>query len=471
MGEKTPLAVDVDGTLVRGNLLGEGISRLLASSPASVFALPWWLLGGRANLKRKVAERAIVAPEALNLNATVVAEMQAAKAAGRELWLASGADHAAVAPLARAVGAHGTLASDGRRNLVGAAKAAALTARFGKGGFDYIGNGRRDLAVWRTARRAIGVDVPPRVAASLRALHGDAKFLVGKPGTAADHWRALRPHHWVKNALVFAPLLAAHNLTLGAWLPTLAMFIALCACASAGYVANDLIDLPHDRGHAGKRGRPLAAGTVRVGAAAAIGGALAIAGVALAAAIAPATGLLALSYLGLTLAYSLWLKRRVFIDVIALSALYAVRVAAGGAAAGVALSSWFVGFLLFAFLALAVLKRLSELKGLIGRAGAMSAGRGYLAEDLATMTALGAASGFASAVVLGLYIQSERVATLYARPEALWLICPLLIHWLGRAMLLANRGQVDDDPVAFALSDRVSWLTAAGMVAAFLAAL
>ena len=471
MSDNTPLAVDVDGTLIRGDLLTEGIVRLLATAPASLLALPWWLAGGRAGLKRKVAERATVAPGTLQLNSAVLAEVRAAKAAGREVWLASGADAKAIAPLAATLEADGHIASDGRVNLVGTAKAAALTTRFGERGFDYIGNARHDLPVWNCARRAIGVNLPPRRAAAVQALCDDVRLLSTDRGTGADHWRALRPHQWAKNILVFAPLLAAHNLTFTAWQLTFGLFVAFCACASAGYVLNDLADLPHDRSHANKRRRPLASGAVRPAPLAAIGVALAVGGVALAFWISLVAGLYALCYVGLAGAYSLWLKRRLFLDVIVLSGFYSLRVLAGAAAAAVPLSPWFLALLLFAFLALAILKRQTELKGIADAGRADVPGRGYVAEDLASLTALGAASGFTSVVVLALYIQSDKVADLYGRPEALWLTCPLLLYWFGRTMVLANRGRVHDDPILFALRDRASWITVAGIAAAVAAAL
>lgn len=461
----------MDGTLIRGDLLTEGIARLVATSPASLLALPWWLAGGRARLKRKVAERTTLAPETLKLNSAVVAEVRAAKAAGREVWLASGADAKAVAPLVATLDANGHIASDGLTNLVGTAKVQALTARFGERGFDYIGNARRDLPVWSHARRAIGVNLSPRLVTALRALHGDVRLLGTDRGTGTDYWRALRPHQWAKNILVYLPLLAAHNLTLAAWQLAFGLFVAFCACASAGYVLNDLADLPHDRRHASKRRRPLASGAVRAAPLAAIGLALAAAGVTLATWISLVAGVYALCYIGLAVGYSLWLKRRMFLDVIALSGLYSLRVLAGAAATAVPLSPWFLAVLMFAFLALAILKRQTELKGIAGTGRADVPGRGYVAEDLASLTALGAASGFTAVVVLALYIQSERVAALYGQPEALWLTCPLLLYWLGRTTVLANRGQVHDDPLVFALRDRASWVTAAGVAATVAAAL
>ena len=215
---KTPLVVDVDGTLVSGDLLIEGAARLIAASPSSLLALPFWLAGGRAALKRRIARAVALPPPTLVLNPAVLDEIAAAGAAGREVWLASASDELAVAPLAEAVGAAGCLASDGRTNLAGRTKAAALIERFGEKGFDYIGNERRDLAVWKHARRAIGVNLPASLVQAVRALDEEARFLPGLGGGPLDCFRALRPHQWVKNTLVFVPLVAAHETQAGLYL-------------------------------------------------------------------------------------------------------------------------------------------------------------------------------------------------------------------------------------------------------------
>ena len=467
----TPLVVDVDGTLVGGDLLIEGAARLIAASPLALLALPFWLAGGRAALKRRIARRVALPPPTLVLNPAVLEEIAAAKAAGREVWLASASDELAVGALAEAVGAAGCLASDGRTNLAGRAKAAALVERFGEGGFDYIGNERRDLAVWKHARHAIGVNLPARLARAVRALDEDARFLPGTCGGPLDCFRALRPHQWVKNTLVFVPLVAAHETEPGLYLVAAGVFAALSACASGSYLFNDLLDLPHDRGHASKRRRPLAAGKAPLLPMMVLGAVLVAGGLALAFRLSATAGFCVLFYLIVTLAYSLSLKQKLFVDVLTLGVLYMVRVIAGGAAVSVALSPWFLAFFIFVFVALAVVKRQGELYGLYESGRTVAGGRAYRAADLPVLAALGTAGAFASAVVFALYVRSPEVSERYARPEFLWLICLLLVYWLGRMTLLANRGAVDDDPVVFAMRDRASWLTGAGVLAAFAAAL
>ena len=239
-GDEAPLVVDVDGSLVAGESVDRGhrpVTRRVSAEP--VRAATSAREGDRAACKRWVADATDLPPSTLVLNSAVLNEIEAAKSGGREVWLASASDKIAVAPLAEHVGVTGFLASDGQVNLVGAAKAAALVERFGESGFDYIGNERRDLAVWKRARRAIGVGLSGRLQRAVRALDPGARFLSGSGGGALDYLLALRPHQWVKNILVFVPLVAAHETEIGRWLVAVAMFAALSACASGTYLFND----------------------------------------------------------------------------------------------------------------------------------------------------------------------------------------------------------------------------------------
>lgn len=285
------------------------------------------------------------------------------------------------------------------------------------------------------------------------------------------HLQALRPHQWVKNLLVFAPLIAEHETSLGSYLTAAVMCVALSACASSAYLLNDLLDLPHDRAHANKRRRPLAAGLVEPRAALVLSAILAVGGLALAFLTSRPGGVCVLLYVVLTLAYSLLLKRRLLVDVLTLAALYMVRIFVGSVTLSITLSPWFLAFFLFAFTSLAITKRQNELQKLPASGDGSIDGRAWCAGDRPALAALGGATAIGSVLVLALYIQSPEVDVLYGRPEFLWLLCPLLIYWMGRMMLLANRGAVDDDPVEFILRDRVCQLTALAMAAAFAAAL
>ena len=462
-----PLVVDVDGTLVSGDLLIEALMRLVAVSPLTALSLPFWavlsIVDGESALQRRLARAAAPAPETLVLNPAVTKEIAAARAAGREVWLVSSADERLVAPLAGAVAAAGSLTSDGRTRLVGETRSSVLVERFGEGGFDYVGCRRRDLPVWRRARRAVGVGLPTRLARAVRSLDDQARLLPGIGGRPFDYVQALRPHQWIKNVVAFAPLVAAHETSLDLYLAAAGLFGALSACASGAYLLNDLLDLPYDRAHERKRHRPLAAGRLGLLPAGGVGVTLVTFGLAAAFRLSALAGLCVLSYVVVTFAYSLALKRRIFVDVAALAVLFTIRTLAGAAAVSVTLSSWFLAFAFFVFLALAILKRQSELATLRAAGRCALPGRAYAVDDYAVMAALGGACGMASVVVLALYIQSPEVRALYDRPELLWLAGLLFVTWLGRMTLLAGRGDLGDDPVLFATRDRTTWLTVLGI--------
>lgn len=465
---ETPLVVDVDGTLVASDLLLEGISRLAAASPFRLLLLPWWLARGRAHLKRQVASAATVQPDSVPMNDSVLREVRHALASGRQVWLASGADDRVVGPIGDMIGATGTIASDGTTNLVASKKARALVGRFGAGGFDYIGNGRQDIPVWEQCRHASGVALSGGVQRRLRRSGREPTLLAGQGGTAKDAIAALRPHQWVKNTLVFVPLVAAHSTDPMAYLFAVGAFVALSLCTCGIYVFNDFLDLPHDRQHPSKRRRPLASGRTPLARACALGLLATLAGLGLAFALPGSTGAWILAYLAGALGYTLFAKRQYFLDVLVLASLYVLRILVGGAAADIEISEWLTAFSMFAFLAVATVKRLVELRGMGADASTSVGGRAYVQEDAAGALALASASAFASVVVLAVYIGSDEVVSRYGNAELLWLACPMLIYWFGRLTLLANRALVDDDPVAFAIRDRVSWIVGLGIAGVFL---
>lgn len=468
-GITVPLVVDVDGTLVRGDLLLEGVARLARAAPHNLLRLPFWLAKGPAVLKRRVAEAIPQDADSLELNPGVVDAIATAQAEGREVYLATGADALAVAPLAERLAVSGCIASDGRVNLVGKAKAAALVARFDTGGFDYLGDDPQDLAVWAKARRSIGVGVSRRLAKRLRAQDEHARFLPSARGGILEYLRALRPLHWVKNALLFLPLVGAHETNLGPYLILACVFVAFSLLASGTYLVNDLLDVPHDRLHRAKRHRPVAAGSLSGKRLLTLALTLVVAGLSAAFALSLAAGLAAVAYLALTVGYSLRLKRVPVLDVVALALLYVMRVVTGGLVVSVSVSGWLLALSLFAFLALAIAKRQNELT--LSQDRDSLPGRGYVDTDLAPLTAQGAASGLMSAVVFALYIHSPETMRMYERPQALWFVCPLLIYWFGRLTMLANRGELHDDPVVFAVTDRATWVTAGAALAAFATAM
>jgi hypothetical protein len=113
---------------------------------------------------------------------------------------------------------------------------------------------------------------------------------------------------------------------------------------------------------------------------------------------------------------------------------------------------------MFIFLSLALVKRYSELLSVLGSGKDRPAGRGYLVTDLPVLQSLGASSGYLAVLVLALYINSADIQRLYLHPQLVWLLCPILLFWISRVWLKAQRGEMHDDPVVFALRDRLSQL-------------
>jgi 4-hydroxybenzoate polyprenyltransferase and related prenyltransferases len=287
---------------------------------------------------------------------------------------------------------------------------------------------------------------------------------------AAPLLAALRPHHWSKNLLVLLPVVAGHRFSAEVLARAALAFACFCVVASSGYLINDLIDRAADRAHPRKKDRAIASGALGRGAAAAVAAVLGIAGLAASWAITPALGLVLATYLAGSVLYSTVLKQFPIVDVVVLAGLFTLRVIGGAEATSIALSHWLLSLSLFLFLALAIAKRCGEVADAAAAGEMRIAGRGYRAIDLPTLSALGAAAGYAAALVLALYIASPEVRLLYARPERLWLSIPFLVYWLSRVQLLAARGELHDDPIIFAFRDRATWIAAVCVAAIVTAA-
>lgn len=469
---RLPLYVDLDGTLVRSDTLHESVLLLLRLSPLYLLRMLWWLLGGKAAFKRRVAEHACPAAEQLPYTPAFLAWLRAQHASGRSLVLATAAD----ARIAHAVADHlglfaDVLASNAgpeRLNLSRRHKREAIERHAraqGHAAYAYAGNSADDLPVWAGAAEAVAVNAPGGVLAALRRTHPGAEVFAAEPPTLRQWLKAVRLTQWAKNALLFVPLLAAHRWDAPAWAPVALAFVAFGLCASATYLINDLLDLPNDRRHAHKRHRPLAAGRIGIAAAVGLMALMFPAAYALAWAVSPAFLGMLLLYTGITLAYSVQLKRVALLDVLLLSGLYTLRLGAGALAAGVELSNWLLAISLFLFLGLALVKRCAELEEvLLDTEVDRARGRGYHQDDLPGLRAMGVASGFLTVMVLALYIDSQNGRELYAQPEWLWGVAPLLLWWIMRLWLKTGRRELHgEDPLQFALHDRFSWAVLGGM--------
>lgn len=452
------LVVDLDGTLCRTDTLHEALLAMVSSQPLDLLKLPGWLSEGRANFKARVADRVVIDPQELPLNEAVLDFVREARASGQRTALVSASDHRQVTAIAEATGvfdeAYGS--AEGR-NLKGEAKATFLNTHFGAGKFDYIGDSQADIPVWAVARKAFTVGARSKIRRAAEAVNPKPVHLDPPQGQARAMLKALRPHQWSKNVLLFLPMIAAHDLT--KLLPVLLGFLAFCLTASAVYVINDLMDLAADRAHPRKRKRPFASGALSATTGLCLASGLLLAALVLGLSTGNIAfiGVLAL-YLIATFAYSLWLKRKLLVDVLMLAGLYTVRIIAGGAAASVALSPWLLGFSMFIFLALAAVKRQAELTDQM-KTGRSSSGRAYEVEDLPMLRGTALSAGNAAILVLALYISSDDVQALYSRPEVLWLVCPLLLYWVLRMVMKTHRGEMTDDPIVYAATDRISQVT------------
>ncbi len=446
-----PLVLDVDGTLLATDLLDESFWAALGRDGPGTLAAVLRALPDRARLKRALAGRAALRFDLLPVREEVLALARQAAAEGRPVVLASAADEGLVRALAEALGLEArVMASDGRRNLKGPAKAAALIAEFGEGGFDYAGDSAADLPVWRAARRAIVVG--NRAAARRLRAEGREVVELGRRWRLRDLVRALRPHQWVKNVLLFLPLLAAQLFALGPWLMALAGAVAFSFGASAIYIVNDLLDLEADRRHPTKRNRPFAAGRVPIRVGMVTAGALALVALGIGAAIGPAFLGVLVFYMVLSLAYSLRLKRARWVDVATLATLYTLRAVAGAVAAEVPASGWLIAFIWPIFLTLGCVKRLTELTRASG--AERLPGRGYGRgdrDDLLNMAGLGTVAALS---VFLLYSFSDAAAALYPHRWLLWAAMVPMAGWLIRMIWLGWAGRQDYDPILFAMRDR-----------------
>ncbi len=470
-----PLVVDLDGTLIKADLLAETASAFLIKNPFHIFKLLLWLIEGKAVLKARLAQSAHIDAAALPYNPGLLNWLREEKANGRRIVLATASHRLLAKQVAAYVGLFDeVLATDDNTNLKAHAKRDALVSRYGERGFDYVGNDWPDVIVWQSAAQAHVVSDSAGLISTVRA-YGNLGLALsaGKPPLAVALLKAMRPHQWMKNLLIFIPLLVAHRYgDATSVAQALLAFVAFGLTASSVYLFNDLADVADDRHHPRKRGRPFAAGNLSLTTGwlawpALLVIAFTLSGFALP---WPFTASLAL-YVVITVAYSVRLKQVPIVDVMTLAVLYTLRIIAGAAAIAVPLSFWLLSFSMFIFLSLALMKRYSELKDAReARRSAPLRGRGYSAQDMELIATLGGSAGYTAVLVLALYIQDSHTAVLYAAPQFIWLACPLLLFWVSRAWLITHRGQMHDDPIVFALKDRVSWTVAALFAVVFVLA-
>jgi 4-hydroxybenzoate polyprenyltransferase/phosphoserine phosphatase len=459
-----PICVDLDGTLVATDTLVESFLLLLKDNPrAALGALPL-TLGNRASFKRRIAEKSALNAALLPYREDLLEYLRAEALKGRKLYLVTGADSKIAAAVADHLGIfHGVIASDGRSNNTGSVKAEAIRATIEPGEFYYAGNSSDDLAVWRHSGGAIVVDASKATDSRLkragvpvvRTFRGRGSFRLS---------RVLRVQQWVKNVLVLVPLILHHAFDLETVREGVVGFLAFSLGASAIYILNDLLDLQSDRSHPVKKYRPFSSGDVSVGAGILLSGTLFAAAAALSFLLPGSARSYLLGYCVLAILYSFYLKSILLLDVFVLAVFYTLRILFGASATSIPLSVWTLAYAMFTFISLALMKRLGELRLRQSQGLTELSGRAYRDVDLTPIVSLAAASSLVAVLVMVLYINSPEAEQLYRHPQILWLDCPVMAFWFSRLLALANRGDMHDDPVRFAITDKVSVVVAAMIV-------
>jgi 4-hydroxybenzoate polyprenyltransferase len=445
-----PLVVDLDGTLLRTDLLLESALCLIKQKPWLALLVPFWLLKGRAYLKRRIFQLIQMDVSLLPLHEEVLAWLKDEKMHGRRLVLATASDHDQARSVVEPLGLFdAVIGSDGQRNLKGRHKLRAVVEMCGEQ-FDYIGNSSSDLHIWKGCRQSVLVNTSKRVERSAHRVGNVVRVFPPSLTASKDALRAMRCYQWIKNFLIFVPVVTSHTIFDGAVAGRASLaFLSFGFCASAVYIMNDLLDLDEDRRHTTKKHRPFASGRTSIGS----GILLAVICLSVSAVIAVflpyGFSTVLIAYFVITSLYSFYLKRLLVVDVLALALLYTLRVVAGNLATGIVFSLWLLSFAFFLFLSLAFSKRASELMQHQQDNRKDLPGRGYVTTDLDAVSIAGMCSGFLSSLVLALYINSDSVQLLYRRPALLWGLQPILLYYVTRLWVMCRRGELTEDPIQY----------------------
>lgn len=463
---QNPLCVDCDGTLIKTDLLHEALLLLPKQCLLNLIKLPFWLLKGKAHFKHKVAQSVNINFNSLPYNEDVISLIKEAKASKRKVILVT------ASPQIWADGINEVLqlfdevvGSNPETNLSGNNKATYLVNRFGEKAFDYVGNSKTDLIVWQKAAAAIVVASGTALTRKAAVLTTVKQHIEPQKSTFFSYVKAFRIHQWIKNILIFLPIAASQqSASLVVLIQGLYAFIAFSLCASAVYLMNDLFDLESDRMHVSKCKRPFASGLIPVSHGILLTPLLLITATMFALLLPLEFLFVLIFYFVMTLAYSLRLKQQVIVDVIILGGLYTLRIIAGAAASEIVPSFWLLGLSMLVFFSLALIKRYSELLITLNRQESKALGRGYVISDLPVLMSLGTSSGIGAVMVLALYINSAETTDQYHNKFWLWLTPPVFLYWIVRFWMKAHRGEIDDDPILFAIKD---WQSLAACIILF----
>ncbi|MBN2703616.1 MAG: UbiA family prenyltransferase [Pontiellaceae bacterium] len=468
--ESIPLCVDLDGTLVKIDTLHQALFLLLRRDFMSIFRIPGWYLKGKAHLKDQVMQRVALDAPALPYNQSFLKWLRKEHADGRKLVLATASNYRTAEAVADHLGLFSEMiASCAEHNLRNNRKLEAIRERFDR--FAYAGNDAADFPLWDAAEEVILVN-PSTTAKKAYADKADHIFEERRPFFRMLI-KAMRCRQWLKNVLIFSPMLLAHRFTdPRCIIDSLLAFFSFSLAASTIYILNDLFDLSADQHHPRKCSRPFAAGELPITLGILMIPILFAASVGIGLFLSPTFTGVILTYYIITTLYSWRLKQIPIADVLTLAILYTMRIFAGSVSTGNPSSEWFIEFSIFLFLSLALVKRVSELREMESEESIdhTKRERGYRRDDLPLLQSFGTAAGYIAVFVFTLYLGSEKVTKLYNRPHILWLFCPLLLYWITRIWHLAWRGKVDDDPLAFAAKDPQTYLVGAiGVIAILLA--
>jgi 4-hydroxybenzoate polyprenyltransferase/phosphoserine phosphatase len=460
MENKAPLVVDLDGTLIKADMLWEALIQAIQHRPLTIPKHLFTLMTqGRAAFKSQLSADFTLDPSVLPLRVEVLELINQAKLDGRKIVLSTGSDSLVAHKVASELNIFDeVIGSVLGRNNSGRIKAKDLVERYGSRGYDYIGDSIRDLPVWMAAKSRFTVKPirSKREILDLRMLTDPNESGLGRQ--LLFLFQASRPHQWAKNLLIFVPAFVGQQiLQEGVFQATLVAFISFSLVASSIYILNDVFDLQNDRSHLTKKFRPIASGIIPIPTALLFSMILLLFGVSLGLTLGPEPTAGLAIYFFLSLTYSVKMKKVVILDVATLAVLYSLRLVFGAIVASTEVSTWLLGFSFFLFFSLALVKRHSEATSVGSQKKWDSMpGRGYLSHDAGIIANLGVSAGLGSVIVFSLYLTSESVVGLYKTPEVLWLVVPILMSWVSWIWVRASRGEISEDPILFAMKDKFS---------------
>jgi len=456
-----PLCVDLDGTLIKTDSIMEATILAIKSNPFLIFLLPFWIIKGKNYFKYHILEIAKPDAELLPYNEDVINIIKAAKSEGRKTVLTTASLESVAIDVNDYLGLFDELIfSSENHNNRSKNKTNTLNDKFGKSNYDYIGNSNADLEVFASSRKAFLVTNSKRLISKAQKLNSNLDIIHTDTHFFKNLIKEMRLYQWIKNVLIFLPILLAHEFTdITAITNSIIAFFCFSFTASFIYIINDLLDLESDRNHKKKCRRPFASGKLNPVPAFSISFVLMLASLLVAIFYLPNDfDLILLFYLLLTTLYSVYLKKIVIADIITLAVLYSTRIIAGGEISKLPLSKWFIAFSLFMFFSLAIIKRYTELKNLIKQNKTKIKGRGYETDDMKLLLTLGTSSGYISVLIFLLYIFSPAVSMLYNNPLYLIPVSILLLAWITNMWFKAFRGEMNEDPIVYTVKDSFSYV-------------